>query len=50
MEGLSPVTDKHLLIMANYDAPWTTEGRRDEVMLRKMEEGDGQWRGPWNSL
>ena len=49
-EGSTPVSDQQLLIRTSYDAPWTTEGRRDEVMIRKMEEGEGQWRGPWISL
>ena len=41
--GLSNATYKHFLIMTAYDAPWIGQGRRDEVMLRKIGAKGESW-------
>ena len=49
-EGLGSESDPHVSVMTSYDHPWTTEGRRDEVMIRRIR-GEGEvWIGPWGLL
>ena len=49
--GLTSATDPHVTVMASYDDPWTKEGRRDEVMLRRVgDKGEETWIGPWGML
>ena len=45
--GLSNATDKHFLIRTAYDAPWIGQGRRDEVMLRKIGVRGESWETPF---
>ena len=45
--GLRAVSDPQILVMTSYDEPWKTEGRRDEVMLRRV--GEEHWSGPWGT-
>ena len=39
-EGLENQIRKHQLILASYDEPWKTEGRRDEILVQKLNGGD----------
>jgi hypothetical protein len=47
--GLSNATDKHFLMRTAYDAPWIGKGRRDEVMLRKIEVKGESWEKPFEN-
>ena len=49
-EGLSAGTDEQLVVLASYGGPWTLRGRREEVMLRKREEGGRGWRSPFGNM
>ena len=39
-EGLENQIRKHQLVLASYDEPWKTEGRRDEILVQKLNGGD----------
>jgi len=43
-------TDQNVCVAASYDPPWQQTGRRDEVLLRMKEEGEGEFSGPWGSI
>ena len=49
-EGLSAVTDEQLVVVASYGGPGTLGGRREEVMLRKREEGGRGWSSPFGKI
>ena len=45
--GLGDFSDPHILVMSSYDEPWKTHERRDEVLVRRVKNGEGHWSGPW---